>query len=70
ADKGTVIAASYWEKFKTVFQMAMTILMIIDLPFGWAKTLTAAVMWIAVILTVVSLADYVIRNRKVLGEED
>ena len=70
SDNGVVIAASYWGKFKTVFQMAMTILMIIDLPFGWAKTLTMAVMWIAVILTVVSLADYVIRNRKVLGEED
>ena len=31
ADKGVVIAASYWGKFKTTFQMVMVCLMIADL---------------------------------------
>ena len=31
SDNGIVIAASYWGKFKTVFQMAMIIVLIADL---------------------------------------
>ena len=31
SDSGVVIAASYWGKFKTVFQMAMIIVLIADL---------------------------------------
>ena len=31
SDNGIVIAASYWGKFKTVFQMAMVIVLIMDL---------------------------------------
>ena len=44
SDNGVVIAASYWGKFKTTFQM------------------------IAVVLTVVSLVDYIMKNHKVLTE--
>ncbi len=32
ADNGVVIAASYWGKFKTTFQMAAVILMIFNIP--------------------------------------
>ena len=68
AEQGNVIAASYWGKFKTVFQMIMVILMIADLePL---KMITVAVMWIATALTVISLADYVIKNRQVLKDVD
>ena len=67
SDNGRVIAASYWGKFKTTFQMLMICLMIADLaPLAG---LTWLVMWIAVILTVVSLADYIIKNRDVLAEQ-
>ncbi|MDO4323635.1 MAG: CDP-diacylglycerol--glycerol-3-phosphate 3-phosphatidyltransferase [Lachnospiraceae bacterium] len=65
SDKGTVIAASYWGKFKTVFQMVMVILLILDL--GGAFDIVAQIVtWIALILTVVSLADYLRKNWKVL----
>ena len=64
AEKGVVIAASWWGKFKTVFQMAMVILMIADIPA--LSILTQIVMWIATILTVVSLVDYLWKNRAVL----
>ncbi len=66
ADNGIVIAASYWGKFKTMFQMTAVVLLIFNIPP--LSVLTSAVLWIAVILTVVSLVDYVAKNIKVLTE--
>ena len=66
ADNGVVIAASYWGKFKTTFQMAAVILMIFNIP---ALTLvTNIVVVIAVALTIISLVDYVAQNIKILTE--
>jgi len=67
SDNGVVIAASYWGKFKTTFQMVMVILMIADIP--QLSVLTAAVMWIALILTVVSLVDYLVKNKDVMRDQ-
>ena len=66
ADNGVVIAARWWGKFKTVFQMAMTILMIADIEA--LRPVTRIVMWIALILTVVSLIDYLWKNKGVLKD--
>ena len=57
SDNGVVIAASYWGKFKTTFQMIAVILMILNLPV--LRLVTDAFVWIALILTIVSLVDYV-----------
>ena len=66
AVNGVVIAASYWGKFKTTFQMAAVILMIFNIP---ALTLvTNIVVVIAVALTIISLVDYVAKNIKILTE--
>lgn len=65
SDKGTVIAASYWGKFKTVFQMIMVILLLLDLG-GIFDTIAQVVTWIALILTVISLVDYLRKNWNVL----
>lgn len=66
SDNGVVIAASYWGKFKTTFQMIMICLMIADLePLNM---LTEIVMWLALILTVVSLVDYLVKNKSVMRE--
>ena len=66
SDNGVVIAASYWGKFKTTFQMAAVILMIFNIP---ALTLvTNIVVVIAVALTIISLVDYVAKNIKILTE--
>lgn len=65
SDNGIVIAASYWGKFKTVFQMAMIIVLIAD--FGGVFDVIAQVLiWIALALTVISLIDYVVKNKEVL----
>lgn len=66
SDNGVVIAASYWGKFKTTFQMLMICLMIINLePL---KLLTDIVMWAALILTVVSLVDYLVKNKEIMKD--
>ena len=64
ADNHVVIAASYWGKFKTTFQMIMVCLMIANVDA--LVVLTQVVMWIAVILTVISLIDYLVKNKSVL----
>ncbi len=68
SDKGVVIAASYWGKFKTTFQMVMIVLMIADIAV--LAPLTTIVMWIALILTIVSLADYLIKNKDVMKDPE
>lgn len=66
SDNGVVIAASYWGKFKTVFQMLAVILLIANIP---ALSLVSNLcLWIALILTVISLVDYIAKNHKVLTE--
>lgn len=67
ADNGVVIAASYWGKYKTTFQMIMVCLLIADL--APLTLVTTIVTWIAVILTIVSLIDYLVKNRSVLMED-
>lgn len=66
AEQGLVIAASYWGKFKTTFQMVSIILLIINIPA--MNIITWAVTWIALALTVISLIDYIVKNHKVLTE--
>lgn len=66
SDNGVVIAASYWGKFKTVFQMIMICLMIGNLDI--LNIITVIIMWIALILTVVSLIDYLLKNKEVMKE--
>lgn len=65
-DQGVVIAASMWGKVKTVFQMTMIILMLADI--AQLALITAIVMWIALVLTVVSLADYIIKNIHLIND--
>lgn len=66
SDKGVVIAASYWGKFKTTFQMLMICLMILNL--GPLSLITAVVMWAALILTLISLADYLVKNKEIMKD--
>ena len=67
SDNGVVIAASYWGKFKTVFQMAMIIVLIFN--FGvFFGIIEMVLIWISLILTVVSLVDYIVKNVGVLKD--
>lgn len=66
SDNNVVIAASYWGKFKTTFQMVMVCLMIADIP--QLQIVTNIIMWIALALTVISLIDYLVKNKDVMKE--
>lgn len=66
SDNGVVIAASYWGKFKTTFQIVMICLMIADL--SQLRLITQLVMWIALALTVISLVDYLVKNKSVMED--
>ena len=67
SDTGIVIAASYWGKFKTVSQMFMIILLIADFG-GVFSVIENVLIWVSLILTVVSLVDYIAKNKQVLTQ--
>ena len=69
AENGVVIAANYWGKFKTVSQMIMIILLLIDLG-GVFDILEQIFIWLSLALTVISLITYIWQNRSVLSMQD
>ncbi|BCN31426.1 CDP-diacylglycerol--glycerol-3-phosphate 3-phosphatidyltransferase [Anaeromicropila herbilytica] len=68
SDNGVVIAASYWGKFKTTAQMIMSVLLIVNFDGVVFNTLEQVFIYISLVLTVVSLIDYLYKNRKVLSD--
>ncbi len=66
ADNGVVIAASYWGKFKTNFQIFMIIMLIIDLGSPVAVMIENVLIIIATALTIISLVDYLVKNKNVI----
>jgi CDP-diacylglycerol--glycerol-3-phosphate 3-phosphatidyltransferase len=69
SDNGIVIAASYWGKIKTICQMMMIILLLADLGGGIAVVEESLII-LSVVLTVISLADYLWKNKHVLSMQD
>lgn len=67
SDNGIVIAASYWGKFKTVSQMAMIIVILLNVPAF--RPLEIILMIIATSLTLISLIDYIYKNKNVLSSQ-
>lgn len=69
SDNGIVIAASYWGKFKTVSHMILIMLLILypqGTIFYWVEQI---ILWIAIALTIISLVDYIVKNKQVLAEQ-
>jgi len=66
SDNGIVIAASYFGKFKTVAQMAMTIVLILNINIRAFEILELVLIAVATVLTIVSLIDYIWKNRTLL----
>ncbi len=76
ADNGIVIAAGIWGKIKTAEQMVMLCIMIADLGSVFPDAADGiyifenVLIYIALILTIVSLLDYLIHNKGVLAENN
>lgn len=68
SDSGIVLAASWWGKFKTAFQMIMCILLIINIQNNVFTVINDVFIYISLALSVISLADYLIKNRKVISD--
>jgi len=66
SDNGKVIAASMWGKVKTTVQMVMVVVMIADIQLTAFRYIEAVLMYAALILTVVSLIDYLVKNKNVI----
>ena len=69
SDNGVVIAASYWGKFKTTSQMLMIIMLILNLSHPVYQAACIIITYIALFLTVISLIDYVYKNKNVLKDQ-
>lgn len=69
SDNGVVIAASWWGKIKTNVQMVMSVLLIINLDIPFINVLETISIYLSLILTVISLIDYMVKNKQVLHEQ-
>ena len=69
ADNGIVIAASWWGKVKTICQMVMIIVILLHFSPAPFRVLEQVLVWASLVLTVVSLLDYLIKNRSVLSHQ-
>lgn len=70
AEKGITIAASYWGKVKTFVQMVMSIVLIIDFKHPVFRIINAVLIYASVILTIISLVDYLYKNRDIMKDVD
>lgn len=66
ADQGIVLAAGWWGKFKTTFQMIMIIVLIADINLVAFDIIGQILVWISLALTVISMIDYIWKNIEVL----
>ena len=72
AAEGEVIAASFWGKFKTVTQMLSIIVGIIlmcipQIPLAVSNMFTLVLVWVCVLFTVISGAEYIVKNWKLMN---
>ena len=58
---GKIIAASMGGKLKTVIQDAAVLMLVLNIPYGMS------VLWTAVVLTVISGIDYLIKSKEALS---
>lgn len=76
AETGKVIAAGKLGKLKTIFQMISTIALLLFVPVNGSAAILGnfgiivsnILMYIALVLTVVSGVDYILRNRDCIGD--
>lgn len=68
ANNGVVIAASYWGKYKTVAQMIMSILLILNIKLSIFNVIEQVFIYLSLVLTVISLIDYLYKNKNVFKE--
>lgn len=69
ATSGVVLAASWWGKIKTVTQMLMIMVILLNIQLPFMLVIQNVLIWAAVILTILSLIDYIANNKGVITIE-
>jgi CDP-diacylglycerol--glycerol-3-phosphate 3-phosphatidyltransferase len=71
ASEGIVISASIYGKFKTIFQMILIGALLLSVNMPWINDLyiSTILAWATLILTLVSLFEYIYKNIDVLKEK-
>lgn len=65
-DNGVVLAAGWWGKIKTNVQVVMSVMLTVNLDFTFINILEVISIYLALALTIISMMDYLIKNRKLL----
>ncbi len=68
SDSGVVIAASWWGKIKTNVQIVMSVMLILNLDNTIINILEQVAVYLALAFTVISLIDYIYKNRSVIKD--
>lgn len=68
ASKNIVIAASWWGKIKTNFQMFMIIALLIPVENVYLQAITTFLIYGALISTIISGVEYIVQNKSVFNE--
>jgi CDP-diacylglycerol--glycerol-3-phosphate 3-phosphatidyltransferase len=66
-ERGVVISANVWGKAKTTSQMVAVSLLILGQQLGTWTVLSSIALWIALVLTMVSLVVYLVQNWRVMA---
>ncbi len=69
SDNGIVIAAGWWGKVKTVVQMVMIIFVMCNFGGSVVVIVENILIYAALALTIISLIDYLVKNKGVLAEQ-
>ena len=69
AENGIVIAASMWGKIKTTVQMIMTVILIVHFENPFWHVLEQIFIYASLILSLISLCDYIYKNKDILKEQ-
>lgn len=70
SDNDVVLAASWWGKIKTIVQVIMSVLLTLNLDYSFFNILEVITMYLAMVLTVISLVDYLYKNRQLLSSKN
>ena len=70
SDNDVVLAASWWGKIKTNVQVIMSVLLTLNLDYSFFNILEVITMYLAMVLTVISLVDYLYKNRQLLSSKN
>jgi len=68
SNNGVVIAAGKLGKYKTAVSMVAIVFLIINSKIYAMVIVTRVLVWAALVLTVVSLVDYIVQNKKLFTE--